>query len=326
MKTHAWMLCCFGLLAPLQLAAADEPQAVVRFTLGAEGEGLERIPAVGPLLKLFVSGGECCAEQPCETTASKADECPACPQAERGVPLLSKIPYVSRLFTNVGRASCDECTQDCELADVDCPGPVDRNLRLVGADGLERIGIEFDCDVTAGCAPCETARCAPAVTAYPTRPPHHAAPSAVYGPQAGPYSATHAPGYAAAAYHVLPAPVAMLPAECFVGRDELIEALMEARVEAAVAQTALKVREESDEKQLELIGELLSSQIENAKLTAKLELAAEKEKLVAELYEARVELTALQAHVAKEEKVAQPKRPRKNAEARRPAKTVETLR
>lgn len=325
MKTHAWMLCCLGLLAPL-LAAADEPQGFVKISLGAEGEGFA-IPVVGPLLKIFVTCGEYRAEQPGEAVASKSDECATCPQNERGVPILSKIPYVSRLFKNVGRASVDECTQDCELADLDCPGPVERYLRLVGTDDLEQIGIDFDCEVTTDCPPCETARCAPATAArsmavYPVRPPHHAAPSAVYGPQAGPYC-PYAP---VPAYQVLPAPVAMLPTESFVSRDELIEALMEARVEAAVAQTALKVREESDAKYLEIIGELLSSQVENAKLTAKLELAAEKEKMLAELHEARVELYTLQVHQASENKVAQPKRQRKNAEARRPAKAVETLR
>jgi hypothetical protein len=118
----------------------------------------------------------------------------------------------------------------------------------------------------------------------------------------------------------------MMEAQSVAGRHELLEALMEARVEAAVAQTVLKVREESDAKQLELIKELLSSQIENAKLTAKLELAAEKEKMLADLHEARVELTALQVHVARENDVAQRRRLRKDAEARRPVESVEALR
>src|SRR5687767_188028 len=64
MKTRVWMLCCLGLLAPLQMAGAHEPpQGVVKITLGVEGEGFERIPVVGPLLKYFVAGEECCAEQ-----------------------------------------------------------------------------------------------------------------------------------------------------------------------------------------------------------------------------------------------------------------------
>jgi hypothetical protein len=126
---------------------------------------------------------------------------------------------------------------------------------------------------------------------------------------------------------MLPAEMAMqLQAQPFIGRDDLLAALMEARVEAAVAQTTLKVREESDAKQFELIKELLSSQVENAKLTAKLELAAEKEKMLAELYEARVELTALQAHAARENEVVQRKRQRKGAEARRPVEAVDALR
>ena len=70
---------------------------------------------------------------------------------------------------------------------------------------------------------------------------------------------------------------------------------------------------------------MVTSQAENAKLTAKLELAAEKEKMLAELYEARVELTLLQERT-KSSQMAQRKRQQKDAEARRPAEPVEALR
>ena len=328
MKTRAWMLCCLGLLAPLPPAGADEiPQGFVKITLGVEGEGLESIPIVGPLLKQFVAGMEKpCAEQVQLQLPPPPTECPACPQNERGVPLLSKLPYVNRLFKNVGPVPAN---QDCGTVDVDCPPPRAATVqRFVGPDGLERIGIDFDCDEIKGCAQCQATRCAPANAVRPgavcaPHVTHCPAPSAVYGPQAGPYTPGH---YPALAYQVLPAPLAMMQAQSLAGRDELIAELIEARIEAAVAQTALKVREESDAKQLELIKELVSSQVENAKLTAKLELAAEKEKLLAELYEACVELTALQVHVARENAVAQRKRQRKDAEARRPAEAAEALR
>jgi hypothetical protein len=61
------------------------------------------------------------------TVASGAEpkcQCPAAPPPqEAGVPLFSRIPYLSRLFKNVVPAS------DCQ-----CPGQV-----------VERIGIDFDC-------------------------------------------------------------------------------------------------------------------------------------------------------------------------------------
>jgi len=316
------------LLAPLPLASADEPpHGFVKITLGVEGEGLERIPVVGPLLKQFVAGMEKpCAEEIQLQLPPPPPKCPACAQNERGVPLLSKLPYVNRLFKNVGPAPAN---QKYETVDADCPPPrVVRESRFVGPDGLERIGVDFDFEATDNCAQCQAVRCVPANSARPAATcaapaASCPAPSAIYGPQAGPYT----PGqYPALAYQVLPAPLAMMQAQSVAGRDELLEALMEARIEAAVAQTALKVREESDAKQLELIKELLSSQIENARLTAKLELAAEKEKMLAELHEARVELTALQVHVARENDVAQRKRQRRDAEARRPVESVDALR
>jgi hypothetical protein len=316
------LFCCsLGLLAPLPLAGADEqPQGFVKITVDIEGEGLERIPIVGPLLKHYVEG----KEQPCaEHEQVKLPPPPVCPaQAAtvQAVPMLSELPYVGKLFKHIVLAPANE---QCETVEADCPAtraPTVQQFRFVGPDGLERIGVDFDCDVTKECAQCQATRCAQANVARPVAtcaaPPANCPSVAVYPPPAG--------SYAVQACETLPAPMAMLQAQS--GRDELIEVLMEARIEAAVAQTALKAREESDAKQLELIKELLSSQIENARLTAKLDLAAEKEKMLAELYEARVELTALQVHVARENDVAQRKRQRKDAEARRPVEAVETLR
>lgn len=312
MKTRTWMLfsCCLGLLAPLPFAGAEEPQGFVKVSVGVEGDGLEKIPLVGPLLQHFIG----CQEKPCAEQVqlqlpAPPAQCPACPPNERGVPLLSKLPYINRLFKNVGPVHAGEV---CETEDVQCPAS--RTTRHAGPDGFERIGVDFDCDVTQHCAQCQATRCAPANSAQANCP----APNAVYGPSAGPYTPGH---YPALTYQVLPAPLAMLQAESSASRDELLEALMEARVEAAVAQTALKVREESDAKQLELFKALVESQVENAKLTAKLELAAEKAEMLTELLEARAELALLEAHV-KTKDVAQRKRQRKDTEARRRAETL----
>lgn len=352
MKTRAWMLCCIGLLFPLSIARAEEqPQGFITITVGIEGEGLERIPVVGSLLQYLVDCQEeqCCeeevtltptaqcpkcanhdrgvpvpgkcrlfknvgpesADENCETEQADCppSECPACVVTERSVPILSKIPYVGRLFKNVGIA---RVTEDCEQKEVECPAA--QTIRFVGPDGFERIGVNFECEAAEDCDPCQAKRWPPANTvpavvsgAMPraTCPP----PAAVCTPMAS---------YAAAPQEVLPAPIAIMHAQAFPERDELIEALMEARVEAAVAQTALKVREESDAKQFELIKELLKSQVENAKLTAKLELASEKEKMLSQLLETHVELATLKAQVARETEVAQRKRQRKDVEARRP--------
>jgi hypothetical protein len=321
MKIHAWMLCCLGLLAPLQVAGADEPpQGFVKITLGIEAEGLEKIPVVGTLLKHCVAGMEEPSTKEVEllpgpspelrpassyanVPVAAAVECPVCARVEQAVPRLSALPYVGRLFRNVGLAPV---TTDCEVVDVDCPpARTAYEFRFVGPDGLERIGVDVDCDETKVCAPCQATRYAP--------------PAAVCAAPVGQFDGPIC--------QMLPVEMAaQLQTHSFIGRDELLEALMEARVEAAVAQTALKVREESNAEQVELIKELVSSQIENAKLTAKLELAAEKEKMLAELYEARVELTALQAHAARDNEVVQRKRQRKNTEARRSVEAVDAVR
>jgi hypothetical protein len=232
---------------------------------------------------------------------------------EQCVPILSKLPYVGRLFKNVVVAPVDEV---CAPEELECPAA--QTIRFVGPDGLERIGIDFDCEVTENCAQCQAKRCAVAnatrATAVCPAPPA-SCPSVAVCPPPG-------SGIAVQACEVLPAPFAFVQQlGVAADRDDLVEALMEARVEAAVAQATLKARDESDAKQLELIKELVTSQVENAKLTAKLELAAEKEKLLVQLIETRAEVAALQADQRRKE-VAQRKRQTKSVEARRPATSV----
>jgi hypothetical protein len=332
MKTRAWMLfsCCLGLWAPLSTARAEEqPQGFVKITVGVEGEGLERIPVVGPLLQQLVdSQKEPCAEQEQEQVKlpPPPTECPKCANHERGVPILDKIPYVSRLFKNVGVGHVSE---ECEVEVVECPAP--KTVRWIAPDGLERIGVDFDCEVVEQCAQCQAKRCAVTNAARATAvcpPANEWKPIAVPPPaNCPPVAVCPPPGaYAVQACEVLPAPFAVMQQpQGVASRDELIEALMEARVEAAVAQTALKVREESEAKQLELIKELVTSQVENAKLTAKLELAAEKEKLLAQLIEGHVELATLKAQVGRETEVAHRKR-QKTKPDRVPEPPAEMLR
>jgi hypothetical protein len=366
MKTHAWMLsiCCLSLLVPLSTARAEEqPQGFVKITVGIEGEGLERIPVVGSLLKYLAEAQKQeCAEQEQEQVKlpPPPTECPKCANHERGVPITDKLPYVSRVFKNVGSAprgeNCETVEGNCPTSD--CPAvaateravpilsqlpyvgqlfkevvvgaveeefevpvakhPVPKAVRWVGPDGLERIGIDFDCEVMEQCAQCEAKRCAVTnaarATAVCPAPPANCPPVAVCPP---PFA-----GFC----EVVPAPPTIMHAQPVADRDELIQALMEARVEAAVAQTALKVREESDAKQLELIKELVTSQVENAKLTAKLELAAEKEKVLAQLLETHIELATLKAQVANESQVARRKPVPNGVEARQPSPSEDALR
>lgn len=65
--------------------------------------------------------------------AARGDEppavCPKCSTVQQGIPLLSKIPYVSKLFTNGTAALCQDC-QD-----------------------VARIGVDFDVEVCQECPP-----------------------------------------------------------------------------------------------------------------------------------------------------------------------------
>ena len=66
------------------------------------------------------------------STAVRAAEPPACPKcstAERGIPILSRIPYVNRLFKNVGPA------QDAKVSPQD----------------FERIGVDFEFEICPDC-------------------------------------------------------------------------------------------------------------------------------------------------------------------------------
>lgn len=295
MKTRVWMVlsCCFGLLAPL--AGADEPP---------QGESSTECPAMVrteqsvPLLsqlpylgRLFKNVGYAPTNEACNVDEL---ECPKCADRERGVPVAGNF----KMFKNVGVGRASE---KCDTEAAECPAT--QSIRFVGPDGLERIGVDFDFEVAQACAPCQARQCAPA-----NCPAVAVCPAPV--------------GIAVQACEVLPAPP-MVHLQPVADRDQLIEALMEARVEAAIAQTALKIREESNAEQLELIKELVESQVENAKLAAKLELAAEKEKLLAQLIETHIELATLKAQ-AKRTEVAQ----RKDAERlpAPPAEPVETLR
>lgn len=160
---------------------------------------------------------------------------PNCAVCETGVPMLSKIPYLNRLFKNVGvEEDCAECIETAgAVEELPCPkGKGDAavclqpsTFRHVGADGLERIGVDFEFN-----GPCPMDACAAAV----------------------------------------PQPIAL------VSHATLLEAY------EGFAQEISGLREAFHEQQQELLGTLVESRIENAYLAAKLEFAAEREKLVVE--------------------------------------------
>lgn len=154
---------------------------------------------------------------------------------EPETPIVSKIPYLNRLFKNVGVGRVDgegECFT-CEASAPNCQQCEAANSKEwtarpanhIGRDGLERIGVDFD-----------FANAPRVNTCVPPVPP----PLAFFIPAPPPlaYAQDHHP-------------VEALRAEFEEQRSELIEALLEARVQ-------------------------------NAQLAARLEFADEREKLVVE--------------------------------------------
>ncbi len=214
---------------------------------------------------------------------------PACVQCEQAVPMFSKIPYLNRLFKNVGVAAAPAPGDNIQIVweEVDCPaGKCEvavcpgkgceanvcevkacaaagcqakccdaaqvcqpRCFLIPGSDGVERVGIDFDFNV------CESDTCqqfqfAPAQTVAAA--PVVSAQHPIESPLLQLYSSF----------------VEQLNAVHEASREresELIEAIFEARVENATLAAKLAAVEEHTQ-----------LAIENALLKAKLEQAEEK--------------------------------------------------
>lgn len=229
---------------------------------------------------------------------------PACTACEVGVPMLSKIPYVNRLFKNVGVPCAEECdAEKTVLRAVPIPGKP-RHFRQVGADGLERIGIDFDFEIDGPdargvshatptgpttakceeeklscdtCEKCEGGTCVlPAFAFKKTEQADQ------------PHSTT--------------AQTIIEVCDYFLGK---IEGLYEERTDE---------RSEWNSERMELIEALVESRVENAQLAAKLEFAAEREKLALENAVLKAQLAVM------EERLAALERPAAKAATKTPAK------
>lgn len=230
-----------------------------------------------------------------------------CPAEDGVIPVLSKIPYISRLFKNV--AARNECEQADHCAPVrnaePCPSgecvfevrPAYRSH--IGQDGLERIGVDFEFDGPSAAGRCGVAKCA--------------AEECACGPcEGGQCPARRAPAMAMlgtpvpfAVHHPLLAQLELLGEH----NRQLMEALVEARVENAVLAARLEF---ADERQ-----ELL---VENAVLKAQGAAPAAVAAHDSETSQLREENAALKAKLAAlEERLAAMEQPvKKTAEKSSP--------
>lgn len=232
---------------------------------------------------------------------------PACTACEPGVPMLSKIPYMNRLFKNVGVGRAEECDvkkPTLRVVGVPVPGKP-RHFRQIDADSLERIGIDFDFEIDGPDA----------------RGVSHETPTGPISAKCEeeeklgidldekcegttcnlPNVAFQNPGQANAS-HATPPQTIIEVCDYFLGK---IESLHEERTDE---------RSEWNSERMELIEAIIESRVETAQLAAKLEFAAEREKLALENAVLKAQLAVM------EERLAALERPAAKAASKTPAK------
>ena len=225
------------------------------------------------------------------------DEPKACHCPEAGVPILSKIPYVSRLFKNVGvahEASCEagHCQTPC-------------------ADQLERVGVDFDfgfgvcqtCpDGVVRFGPIELAVCSEDAACCCKGKECPAACASCSCPSAGKLTVSQCAaegeticlaakcGEGKCCEAKCCAVAKTSDCQC-AGRDELWKHLVEMAEAKGAAEAALEGREE----QSELLDALVEMATKGAALEAKLEAQAEQHKLMEQMVELASENAQLKA-------------------------------
>ena len=248
-------------------------------------------------------------------TAARAEE-PKCNCPQQGVAVLSKIPYVSRLFKIVGVAHMPGCTAaECTAAECTagkCPaGPCTASGYTTGnysatgsAEPWERIGIDFDCpacpesevfrfgpvgvawavkaDADCGCREacrCEGAcKCTPAVC--------HAV-------------ATESAECGAACCKAV-ACGSTCAAKCAAtsaGSQPTWDKFVAVAAERAAAEAALKAHLAAREEQSELLDALVEMSVKTASLEARLEAQSEHSRLTEQMLELAVENARLKSQV-----------------------------
>ncbi len=255
-------------------------------------------------------------------------QCPATvTRHEEVVPILSKVPYISRLFKNVAIVTPPCATGECAVAghgtQANCTQAkcADGNCPAVTTHIIERIGVDFDvvaagkecegqacpvgkltvCDVAACKAiavaekACDAACCEGKVCACESKVATTACPcskSAAKIDALWEKIVELSAGQAAAE-------AALEVKEDTLDRTaEMLEALAEVHAEKA----RLEAKLELQEGQTELLGKLAEMAAENAQLKAQVELAEAKAKVMEHTVEITVENERLKMRLAEIEK------------------------
>jgi hypothetical protein len=218
-------------------------------------------------------------------------QCPASAAVhEVGVPLLSKVPYLSRLFKNVGVA-VPVCPQECadavEHIGVDFEFTVDGQtgvLQICPVDGPATACQVGNCQVGTcqanGCkvAACQAQGCQLAVSKVATKGACKCAADCC--PDGQCCCAAKATSQQAGTREA-----------------QLWEKIVELSAGQAAAEAAFEVQSDSLERSSELLEALAEVHAEKAKLEARLEALAETNKIAEQLLELAAENTRLKAQV-----------------------------
>jgi hypothetical protein len=238
---------------------------------------------------VLVSGG---------LVAARGDEPKQCQCPEVGVPVSSKIPYIARLFKNVGVVHVPGCEAG-QCQKTPC------------ADQLDRIGVDFELSQT--CPNCPLVRFGPIELAICTEDEAcccrekecPASCAACVCPSAGTLAVSNiAVGKTAACSGCAcceakccaekTGEAARTTAACqCAGRDELWEHLVEMAAAKGAAEAALEAREEHSE----LLDALVEMATKGAALEAKLEAQTEHNKTIERMVELATENAQLKARV-----------------------------
>lgn len=221
-----------------------------------------------------------------QNQAAGAEPGYGCPEA--GTPILSKIPYLSRLFRNVGVAQEQKCPQDdLERSGVDFECEVDCPFLSFGASGWQVCPLEVQAAYKA--TPCTNS----AATCSGEK-------SCTANACTGKSCAEKACTVSACAKKCCCDECLCDDCECGERKCELTVAKQqpahwEQMIGMAAENGALAATLEAHEGNLELIEGMAELMVENAKLEAKLEAQAERLELVSEMQQLLAENSRLKA-------------------------------
>jgi hypothetical protein len=211
-------------------------------------------------------------------------QCPATAASHKvGVPILSKVPYISRLFKNVGIATPPCANGEC--ASGQCPVNVNETI--------EWIGVDFDFCVDSKDAPCQACPVGKLAVCDAAGCKAIAVAAKACGSECCACKTCACEEKVA----VAACPFAKTVKNSTAKTDALWEKIVELSAGQAAAEAALAGHKESLESSAGMLEVLAEVHAEKARLEAKLEAREEHDQLTAQMLELATENIRLKAQV-----------------------------